>query len=50
MSTERPCPDCRKGVCHRCGQERPDASPAPHMGVVLCNDCVGEILVRGSRR
>lgn len=36
---KNPCPDCRIGLCHRCAEEKPDALPAPHMGVVLCRDC-----------
>lgn len=41
-----PCPDCRKGVCHRCGEERSDAVLAPHMGVVLCQACFTKALLR----
>lgn len=36
---DNPCPDCRTGLCHRCGEEKSDALLAPHMGVVLCGDC-----------
>lgn len=46
---ERPCPDCRKGLCHRCGEERADAMPAPHMGVVLCSACFSAALFGGGR-
>jgi hypothetical protein len=44
----QPCPECRKGVCHTCGQERKDAVLAPHMGVILCSDCLGKALFGGS--
>lgn len=36
---DNPCPDCTTGVCHRCGEAKRDALPAPHMGVVLCSGC-----------
>lgn len=38
-SGSNPCPDCKIGTCHRCGEDKPDALPGPHMGVVLCSDC-----------
>lgn len=42
---ENPCPDCKWGTCHRCGEDKPDAIPAPHMGVVvLCGPCFMEHL------
>jgi hypothetical protein len=39
---DNPCPDCKTGICHRCGKAKWDALLAPHMGVVLCNSCFGE--------
>ena len=38
-SGDNPCLECKPGTCHRCGEERPDATLAPHMGVILCSEC-----------
>lgn len=31
------CPECAKGMCHRCGG--PNAIPTPHTGQSMCIPC-----------
>lgn len=46
FSGSNPCHDCKIGTCHHCGEDKPDALPGPHMGVVLCRDCFHKVLFK----